>query len=99
MERAFKKEYIELRTNLISIFFDVSYFQYERYQRFATEEFLLREGGVMCPAPGCGEGIFPEDTRRIQCVRPECQVIYTRLQLCSRPIGRGPMDISLIPTK
>ncbi|KAK2139472.1 hypothetical protein LSH36_1768g00015 [Paralvinella palmiformis] len=47
--------------------------QYERYQRFATEEFLLREGGVMCPAPGCGEGIVPEDTRRIQCVRPECQ--------------------------
>ena len=28
----------------------------------------------MCPAPGCGEGIFPDEGRRIQCVRPECQV-------------------------
>lgn len=45
-----------LHINLISICFDVSYFQYECYQGFATEECLLREGGVMCPL-GCGEGI------------------------------------------
>ncbi|MCI4376634.1 hypothetical protein PGIGA_G00190630 [Pangasianodon gigas] len=42
--------------------------QYERYQRYAAEECLLQMGGVLCPAPGCGAGLFLEDERRrVQC--------------------------------
>lgn len=39
--------------------------QYDQYQRFATEEFVLQSGGVLCPQPGCGMGILadPECTR------------------------------------
>lgn len=44
-------------------------FQYAQYQRFATEEFVLRSGGVLCPQPGCGMGILadPECTK-ITCI-------------------------------
>ncbi|ERL88686.1 hypothetical protein D910_06069 [Dendroctonus ponderosae] len=31
---------------------------YERYHRFATEEFVLQAGGILCPQPGCGMGIL-----------------------------------------
>ncbi|KAK3574013.1 hypothetical protein QTP86_034352 [Hemibagrus guttatus] len=42
--------------------------QYERYQHYAAEECLLQMGGVLCPAPGCGAGLFLEDERRrVQC--------------------------------
>ncbi|KAJ8418407.1 hypothetical protein AAFF_G00141160 [Aldrovandia affinis] len=42
--------------------------QYERYQRYAAEECVLQMGGVLCPAPGCGAGLLPENgQRRIQC--------------------------------
>jgi len=34
--------------------------QYTRYQRLATEEYVLRNGGVLCPSPGCGAGLLPE---------------------------------------
>uniref|UniRef100_A0A8C7CFX6 E3 ubiquitin-protein ligase parkin n=2 Tax=Oncorhynchus TaxID=8016 RepID=A0A8C7CFX6_ONCKI len=43
--------------------------QYERYQQYAAEECLLQMGGVLCPAPGCGAGLLPEeDKRMIQCL-------------------------------
>lgn len=42
--------------------------QYERYQRFATEEFVLQAGGVLCPQPNCGMGIIvDEDCTRVHC--------------------------------
>ncbi|XP_035256471.1 E3 ubiquitin-protein ligase parkin isoform X2 [Anguilla anguilla] len=42
--------------------------QYERYQQYAAEECVLQMGGVLCPAPGCGAGLLPENgQRRIQC--------------------------------
>ena len=43
--------------------------QYDRYQRFGTEEFVLQVGGVLCPARNCGMGLLPEDpsARRVQC--------------------------------
>lgn len=42
--------------------------QYDRYQRYGAEECLLQMGGVLCPAPGCGAGLLPEEDRRmIQC--------------------------------
>ncbi len=44
--------------------------QYNRYQRFGTEEFVLQMGGVLCPSAGCGMGLLPDDTgRRVQCPR------------------------------
>ena len=65
--------------------------QYERYQRFAAEEFVLRSGGVLCPQPGCGMGIMPESAvvteagssnsgnRRIACAGPQgCGYVFCR---------------------
>lgn len=43
--------------------------QYERYQRFATEEYVLRSGGVLCPQPGCGMGLLVDEG----CTRVQCQ--------------------------
>lgn len=50
--------------------------QYEQYQRFSTEEYVLRAGGLLCPRPDCGMGIIPsspddgttDECRRIQCI-------------------------------
>lgn len=44
---------------LISDFLNI---QYELYQRFATEECVLHAGGVLCPQPGCGEGIIVDSS-------------------------------------
>ena len=42
--------------------------QYERYQRFGTEECLLQMGGVLCPGRGCGMGLLPApDMRSLKC--------------------------------
>lgn len=43
---------------------------YERYQRFATEEYVLQSGGVLCPQPGCGMGLLIDDP---DCTRVQCQ--------------------------
>lgn len=46
--------------------------KYERYKSFGAEEFVLQNGGMLCPAPGCGMGLFPDnDERRVKC--GECQ--------------------------
>lgn len=38
------------------------------YQRFGMEEYVLKNGGVLCPQPGCGAGILVEpDCTRITC--------------------------------
>lgn len=43
--------------------------QYTQYQRFATEEYVLQAGGVLCPQPGCGMGILADsDCTKIQCI-------------------------------
>ncbi|CAG9766782.1 unnamed protein product [Ceutorhynchus assimilis] len=42
---------------------------YERYHRFATEEFVLQSGGLLCPQPGCGMGILADP----ECIRITCQ--------------------------
>ncbi|XP_063163842.1 E3 ubiquitin-protein ligase parkin isoform X1 [Candoia aspera] len=42
--------------------------QYNRYQRYGAEEYVLQMGGVLCPAPGCGAGLLPEpEMRKIVC--------------------------------
>ncbi|XP_065894748.1 E3 ubiquitin-protein ligase parkin-like [Dysidea avara] len=41
---------------------------YNRYQRFATEEFLRLSGGIFCPQPKCSNGMIPEPgERRVEC--------------------------------
>ncbi|EEC18276.1 hypothetical protein IscW_ISCW013634 [Ixodes scapularis] len=42
---------------------------YQRYQRFAAEEFVLQAGGVLCPQPGCGQGILVDQG----CTRVTCE--------------------------
>ncbi|XP_074044097.1 E3 ubiquitin-protein ligase parkin isoform X3 [Macrotis lagotis] len=42
--------------------------QYNRYQRYGAEEWVLQMGGVLCPSPGCGAGLLPEpEVRKITC--------------------------------
>lgn len=42
--------------------------QYDRYQRFATEEYVLKAGGVLCPKPNCGMGLLiDDDCKKIVC--------------------------------
>ena len=42
--------------------------QYQRYHRFGAEEFVLKNGGVLCPGRGCGMGLLPEpDMRSVKC--------------------------------
>lgn len=50
--------------------------QYERYQRFATEEYVLQAGGVLCPQPGCGMGLLVDlDCTKVTCLKG-CGVSY-----------------------
>ncbi|XP_060083944.1 E3 ubiquitin-protein ligase parkin-like [Ylistrum balloti] len=49
--------------------------QYERYKNFATEEYVLQNGGVLCPAVGCGAGfLLAEVSRKVTC--PTCQYTF-----------------------
>lgn len=60
--------------------------EYERYQRFATEEYVLQNGGVLCPQPGCGMGLMLDEEQiaseptctRIQC-QNGCGFVFCRL--------------------
>ena len=62
--------------------------QYERFQRFGTEECVLRAGGVLCPGRGCGQGIFPPPgQRRVRC-QGGCNLVFCRD--CSRAYHEGP---------
>uniref|UniRef100_A0A1L8DSJ9 E3 ubiquitin-protein ligase parkin n=1 Tax=Nyssomyia neivai TaxID=330878 RepID=A0A1L8DSJ9_9DIPT len=60
---------------------------YDRYQRFATEEFVLQQGGVLCPQPGCGMGLLvEEDCRRVQC-QSGCGYVFCRQCLQGYHLG------------
>lgn len=53
--------------------------QYERYQQFAAEEYVLQSGGVLCPQPNCGMGIIVDSTcNRVHCLNG-CGVRYKNL--------------------
>ncbi|XP_046849643.1 E3 ubiquitin-protein ligase parkin-like isoform X2 [Xenia sp. Carnegie-2017] len=66
--------------------------QYERYQRFAAEEFLRSEGGIFCPRPDCGQGIFASTaTRRVVC-EYGCGLVFCRLCLRNYHEGECPVD-------
>lgn len=42
---------------------------YQRYQRFATEEFVIKSGGALCPRPDCGMGLLVDD----DCTKIHCR--------------------------
>ncbi|XP_050303446.1 E3 ubiquitin-protein ligase parkin [Anthonomus grandis grandis] len=59
---------------------------YDRYQRFATEEYVLQSGGLLCPQPGCGMGILADaDCTRITC--QHCKFVFCRNCLQGYHIG------------
>lgn len=61
--------------------------QYNQYQRFATEEYVLQAGGVLCPQPGCGMGILADaDCTKITCING-CGYVFCRLCLQGFHIG------------
>ncbi|XP_018572816.1 E3 ubiquitin-protein ligase parkin isoform X2 [Anoplophora glabripennis] len=61
--------------------------QYAQYQRFGTEEFVLRSGGVLCPQPGCGMGIIPDSyCTKITCING-CGYVFCRHCLQGYHIG------------
>ncbi|XP_065895371.1 E3 ubiquitin-protein ligase parkin-like isoform X2 [Dysidea avara] len=48
---------------------------YDKYQRFGTEECVLQMGGILCPQVDCGNGLLPEQgQRRIEC--NECKHVF-----------------------
>ncbi|KAK6625584.1 hypothetical protein RUM43_005883 [Polyplax serrata] len=51
---------------------------YEQYHKFAAEEYILQAGGVLCPQPGCGEGILIDDN----CTRVQCNCGYVFCAKC-----------------
>ena len=57
--------------------------QYERYKNFATEEFVLQNGGILCPAENCGNGLLLDDdtVRRVSCriSAGGCGLVFCRL--------------------
>lgn len=61
--------------------------QYNRYQRFAAEEYLLREGGVLCPGPGCGMGLFLEPGMGPVVTCSSCNLVFCKE--CKEPCRRG----------
>lgn len=49
------------------------------YERFATEEYVLKQGGVLCPQPDCGAGIIVDiDCDKVTCVNG-CGVVFFNL--------------------
>lgn len=63
---------------------------YDRYQRFGTEEFVLKMGGVLCPQANCGMGLLPEDGgRRIHCPRENGGCGFTFCRNCKEAYHNG----------
>ncbi|KAG0411446.1 hypothetical protein HPB47_011438 [Ixodes persulcatus] len=63
---------------------------YQRYQRFAAEEFVLQAGGVLCPQPGCGQGILVDQgCTRVTCeaATQGCGFVFCRLCLQGHHLG------------
>lgn len=73
--------------------------QYERYKNFATEEFVLQNGGIFCPGEGCGNGILMEDLlRKVVCYRSRggCGMVFCRN--CHSQYHEGECDASTVPS-
>ncbi len=52
---------------------------YRKYQKFATENYILRNNGVFCPRPNCGNGFLVDsDADVILLVCPSCGFSFCR---------------------
>ncbi|XP_050428730.1 E3 ubiquitin-protein ligase parkin [Adelges cooleyi] len=61
--------------------------QYEMYERFAAEEYVLHQGGVLCPQPGCGAGILVDDEcDKVTCING-CGYVFCKKCLQGYHIG------------
>ncbi|XP_037934192.1 E3 ubiquitin-protein ligase parkin isoform X2 [Teleopsis dalmanni] len=68
--------------------------EYDRYQRFATEEYVLQAGGVLCPQPGCGMGLLADpECRKITC-QIGCGYVFCRNCLQGYHLGDCLLDES-----
>jgi len=48
------------------------------YERFATEEYVLKNGGVLCPQPNCGAGILvDDDCDKVSCINGCGVILFT----------------------
>ena len=66
---------------------------YDRYQRFAAEEFLLKSGGCYCPYPNCSTPILPDNVeeRKIKC--PQCNFVFCKQCSNGFHIGECVQDV------
>nr|CAD7405326.1 unnamed protein product [Timema cristinae] len=61
--------------------------QYDQYQRFGAEEYVLQSGGVLCPQPGCGMGILVErHCTKVTCMAG-CGFVFCRKCLQGYHLG------------
>jgi len=52
--------------------------QYLRLLHFGAEEYTMSTGGILCPQPGCGNGLIPDPScRRVQCTSG-CEFVFCR---------------------
>ena len=56
--------------------------QYERYQRFAAEQYVVEQGGVYCPH--CREAVLPERGACDRVICPTCHSLFCRA--CLGPV-------------
>ncbi|VVC31989.1 E3 ubiquitin-protein ligase parkin,Ubiquitin-related domain,IBR domain,Ubiquitin domain [Cinara cedri] len=60
---------------------------FNMYERFATEEYVLRHGGVLCPQPDCGAGILvDEECDKVTCING-CGYVFCKKCLQGYHIG------------
>uniref|UniRef100_A0A2S2P2U5 E3 ubiquitin-protein ligase parkin n=1 Tax=Schizaphis graminum TaxID=13262 RepID=A0A2S2P2U5_SCHGA len=60
---------------------------FEMYERFATEEYVLNNGGVLCPQPNCGSGILvDDDCDKVSCING-CGYVFCKKCLQGYHIG------------
>ncbi|KAL5290912.1 PARK2 family protein [Megaselia abdita] len=61
--------------------------EYDRYQMYATEEYVLQAGGVLCPRPDCGMGLLVEpECKKVVC-QNGCGFVFCRDCLQGYHIG------------
>lgn len=72
--------------------------EYDRYQMYATEEFVLQSGGVLCPRPDCGMGLLVEpDCKKVVCENG-CGFVFCRDCLQGYHIGDCISELNPIDT-
>jgi len=59
------------------------------YERFATEEYVLNNGGVLCPQPNCGAGILvDDDCDKVSCTNGCGVILFKRIFISKRFLSK-----------